>query len=82
MIDGTHTAMQVINDMFSFWKTQSKLRNEKKKGGNKYDASFYDLHFFELVIPQMPTTQHILKFENMKVRGCSVAQLTVRQLRN
>jgi len=74
--------MQVINDMFSFWKTQSKLRNEKKKGGNKYDASFYDLHFFELVIPQMPTTQHILKFENMKVRGCSVAQLTVRQLRN
>ena len=62
-----HTAMQAINETFSCWKSQAKQRNEKKKGINKHDASFYDLHLFELVIPQIPTTQHVLKFENMKV---------------
>jgi len=59
--------MQAINETFSCWKSQAKQRNEKKKGINKHDASFYDLHLFELVIPQIPTTQHVLKFENMKV---------------
>ena len=53
--------------MFSCWKSQAKQRNEKKKRINKHDTLFYDLHFFELVIPQIPTTQHVLKFENMKV---------------
>ena len=40
---------------------------KKKKETNKHDTSFYDLHFFELVISQTLTTQHVLKFENMKV---------------
>jgi len=53
--------------MFSCWKSQAKQRNEKKKRINKHDTLFYDLHFFELVIPQIPTTQHVLKFEHIKV---------------
>ena len=67
VIDGTHTAMQAINEMFSCWKSQAKQKNEKKKGTNKHNTLFYDFHLFELVIPQIPTTQHVLKFKNMKV---------------
>jgi len=67
VIDGTHIAMKAISDMFSCWKSQAEQSNERKKRINKHNASFYDLHLFELIIPQIPTTQNVLRFENMKV---------------